>query len=148
MSANRNDKVLLQAPFVPYQVSYGDGSSTMGDFSTENLTFGRTSIGRVTLGSDHDNEGLFVGAASLLGLGHANLSLPSQVGRIFGGRFSYCLSDSQAGSTSSSSTHIFGDAALPAPYRAAVFAPMVANPKLGTLYYVQLVGISMGGRSR
>ncbi|XP_031495992.1 aspartyl protease family protein 2-like [Nymphaea colorata] len=127
-----------------YQVSYGDGSSTVGDFSTETLTFGRTSIGRVALGCGHDNEGLFVGAAGLLGLGHGDLSFPSQVGRIFGRRFSYCLSDRQAGSTPSS-TLIFGDAALPAPGRGAVFAPMVANPKLGTFYYVQLVGISVGG---
>ncbi|XP_031486879.1 aspartyl protease family protein 2-like [Nymphaea colorata] len=123
MSANGNDKVMLQAPFVHYQVSYGDRSSTMGDFSTENLTFGRTSIGRVTLGSDHNNEGLFVGTAGLLGLGYTDISFPSQVVRIFGRRFSYCLSDSQAGSTSSSSTLIFGDAVLP-------------------------VGINMGGRSR
>ncbi|KAF3772625.1 ASPARTIC PROTEASE IN GUARD CELL 1 protein [Nymphaea thermarum] len=127
-----------------YQVSYGDGSSTVGDFSTETLTFGRTSIGRIALGCGHDNEGLFVGAAGLLGLGHGDLSFPSQVGRIFGRRFSYCLSDRQAGSTPSS-TLIFGDAALPAPGRGAVFAPMVANPKLGTFYYVQLVGISVGG---
>lgn len=127
-----------------YQVSYGDGSFTVGDFSTETLTFGRTPVGRVALGCGHDNEGLFVGAAGLLGLGHGRLSFPSQVGRIFGQRFAYCLSDRQAGSTPSS-TLIFGDAALPAPGRAAVYAPMVANPKLGTFYYVEMVGISVGG---
>ncbi|CAI0555545.1 unnamed protein product [Linum tenue] len=52
-----------------YQVSYGDGSFTTGDFSTETLTFRRTRVARVAVGCGHDNQGLFVGAAGLLGLG-------------------------------------------------------------------------------
>uniref|UniRef100_A0A5K1DKX1 Xylanase inhibitor C-terminal domain-containing protein n=1 Tax=Nymphaea colorata TaxID=210225 RepID=A0A5K1DKX1_9MAGN len=68
-----------------------------------------------------------------------------RVGQIFSRRFSYCLSERQAGSTPSS-TLIIGDAALLAPSHCSVFAPMVVNPKLGTFYYVHLVGISVGGR--
>ncbi|KAL6193440.1 hypothetical protein ACLB2K_034524 [Fragaria x ananassa] len=45
-----------------YQVSYGDGSFTFDDFSTETLTFRRSKIPEVALGCGHDNEGLFVGA--------------------------------------------------------------------------------------
>ncbi|KAL6196557.1 hypothetical protein ACLB2K_032171 [Fragaria x ananassa] len=45
-----------------YQVSYGDGSFTFDDFSTETLTFRRSKIPKVALGCGHDNEGLFVGA--------------------------------------------------------------------------------------
>jgi hypothetical protein len=55
-----------------YQVSYGDGSITEGDFSTETLTFRRNKVPRVALGCGHDNEGLFVGAAGLLGLGRGS----------------------------------------------------------------------------
>ncbi|KAL6220224.1 hypothetical protein ACLB2K_007980 [Fragaria x ananassa] len=47
-----------------YQVSYGDGSFTFDDFSTETLTFRRSKIPKVALGCGHDNEGLFVGAVS------------------------------------------------------------------------------------
>ncbi|RYR44833.1 hypothetical protein Ahy_A08g041108 isoform A [Arachis hypogaea] len=62
-----------------YQVSYGDGSFTVGDFATETLTFRRrASVPRVALGCGHDNEGLFVGAAGLLGLGRGMLSFPTQ----------------------------------------------------------------------
>ncbi|CBI40559.3 unnamed protein product, partial [Vitis vinifera] len=52
-----------------YQVAYGDGSFTFGEFSTETLTFRGTRVPKVALGCGHDNEGLFVGAAGLLGLG-------------------------------------------------------------------------------
>ncbi|XP_031504766.1 aspartyl protease family protein 2-like [Nymphaea colorata] len=132
-----------------YQVSYGDGSFTVGDFSTETLAFRSATIGRVALGCGHDNEGLFAGAAGLLGLGRGDLSFPSQAGRIFGQRFSYCLADRQAGSTQGSSL-VFGDAALPPTGTGAaggtvIYTPMVTNPRLGTFYYVELAGISVGG---
>ncbi|XVE77287.1 hypothetical protein DITRI_Ditri13aG0050200 [Diplodiscus trichospermus] len=123
-----------------YQVSYGDGSVTFGDFSTETLTFRRTKVGSVALGCGHDNEGLFVGAAGLLGLGRGRLSFPSQTGRRFNRKFSYCLVDRSASSRPSSM--LFGDAAIP---RAALFTPLLTNPKLDTFYYLELLGISVGG---
>ncbi|XP_022759589.1 aspartyl protease family protein 2-like [Durio zibethinus] len=123
-----------------YQVSYGDGSVTFGDFSTETLTFRKTRVGSVALGCGHDNEGLFVGAAGLLGLGRGRLSFPSQTGRRFNMKFSYCLVDRSASSKPSSM--VFGDAAIP---RTALFTPLLTNPKLDTFYYVELLGISVGG---
>ncbi|GMI73646.1 hypothetical protein like AT1G01300 [Hibiscus trionum] len=123
-----------------YQVSYGDGSVTFGDFSTETLSFRRTSVGPVALGCGHDNEGLFVGAAGLLGLGRGRLSFPSQTASRFNRKFSYCLVDRSASSKPSSL--IFGDAAIP---RGALFTPLLTNPKLDTFYYVELLGISVGG---
>ncbi|EEF39053.1 Aspartic proteinase nepenthesin-1 precursor, putative [Ricinus communis] len=123
-----------------YQVSYGDGSFTFGDFSTETLTFRRTRVARVALGCGHDNEGLFVGAAGLLGLGRGRLSFPSQTGRRFNHKFSYCLVDRSASSKPSSM--VFGDSAVS---RTARFTPLVSNPKLDTFYYVELLGISVGG---
>lgn len=127
-----------------YQVSYGDGSFTVGEFSTETLTFRRTRVKNVALGCGHDNEGLFVGAAGLLGLGRGRLSFPSQAGRRFGRKFSYCLVDRSSASSrpSSSSSIVFGDSAVS---RSAVFTPLLTNPKLDTFYYVELTGISIGG---
>ncbi|XP_078431348.1 aspartyl protease family protein 2-like [Wolffia australiana] len=128
-----------------YQVSYGDGSVTAGEFSTETLTFSAgTRIGKVAFGCGHDNEGLFVAAAGLLGLGRGRLSFPSQVGRRFGRRFSYCLVDrtSLAPGGAGSSAIVFGSSAVPA---AAVFTRLLTNPSLDTFYYVELVGASVGG---
>ncbi|XP_057731660.1 aspartyl protease family protein 2-like [Arachis stenosperma] len=124
-----------------YQVSYGDGSFTVGDFATETLTFRRrASVPRVALGCGHDNEGLFVGAAGLLGLGRGMLSFPTQAGIRFNNKFSYCLVDRAASSKPSSM--VFGDLAVS---RAARFTPLLKNPKLDTFYYVELLGISVGG---
>ncbi|KAL6010781.1 hypothetical protein ACLOJK_001223 [Asimina triloba] len=131
VSACRNDTCL-------YQVSYGDGSYTVGEFVMETLTFGNSaSISNIALGCGHDNEGLFVGAAGLLGLGGGSLSFPSQVSA---SSFSYCLVDRDS---SSSSALMFGQS----PYsNGAVTAPLLRNQKLSTFYYVGLTGISVGGQ--
>lgn len=123
-----------------YQVSYGDGSFTVGEFSTETMTFRRNRVKNIALGCGHDNEGLFVGAAGLLGLGRGRLSFPSQAGPRFGRAFSYCLVDRSASSKPSSI--IFGSSAVS---RKAVFTPLISNPKLDTFYYIGLTGISVGG---
>lgn len=123
-----------------YQVSYGDGSFTFGEFSTETLTFRRIRVKNIALGCGHDNEGLFVGAAGLLGLGRGKLSFPNQAGRRFGNKFSYCLVDRSASSKPSSV--VFGESAVS---RTAVFTPLLTNPKLDTFYYLGLTGMSVGG---
>ncbi|KAI3703176.1 hypothetical protein L1987_73067 [Smallanthus sonchifolius] len=123
-----------------YQVSYGDGSFTVGEFSTETLTFRKTKVNNIAFGCGHDNEGLFVGAAGLLGLGRGKLSFPYQAGRQFGSKFSYCLVDRSMSAKPSSL--VFGNAAVS---RVARFTPLLNNPKLDTFYYVGLTGISVGG---
>lgn len=132
-----------------YQVSYGDGSITTGDFATETLSFRNGArIGRVALGCGHDNEGLFVAAAGLLGLGRGGLSFPSQAGRRSGRMFSYCLVDRTSSASSSNppraSSVVFGPSAVPRS-RPVAFTPMLRNPKMDTFYYVELTGISVGG---
>ncbi|KAK7314518.1 hypothetical protein VNO77_33044 [Canavalia gladiata] len=130
MSACRNGRCL-------YQVSYGDGSFTVGEYVTETVSFGNTgSISRVAIGCGHDNEGLFLGAAGLLGLGGGPLSLTSQ---IKASSFSYCLVDRDSGK---SSTLEF-NSPLPGD---SVTAPMLKNQKVNTFYYVQLTGMSVGGQ--
>ncbi|KAF3950627.1 hypothetical protein ACB098_04G081700 [Castanea mollissima] len=131
VSACRSNKCL-------YQVSYGDGSFTVGDFVTETLSFGNSgSINTVALGCGHDNEGLFVGAAGLLGLGGGPLSLTSQTKA---SSFSYCLVDRDSGR---SSTLEFNSAPPPD----SVTTSLLKNSKLDTFYYVGLAGMSVGGRA-
>ncbi|KAI3877345.1 hypothetical protein MKX03_026402 [Papaver bracteatum] len=122
-----------------YQVSYGDGSYTVGDFVTETLTFdnSKTTVEKISIGCGHDNEGLFIGSAGLLALGAGSLSFPSQVKA---SAFSYCLVDRDS---SSASTIQFGPEAQPAD---AITAPLLRNTRYPTFYYVGLSGISVGGQ--
>ncbi|XP_068642483.1 protein ASPARTIC PROTEASE IN GUARD CELL 1-like [Aristolochia californica] len=131
VTACRNDSCL-------YQVSYGDGSYTVGDFVTETITFGDSGPGvnNIAIGCGHDNQGLFVGAAGLLGLGGGSLSFPSQI-KVSG--FSYCLVDRDS---MSASTLQLGSGA-PA---GSVTAPLLRNRKFETFYYLGMTGISVGGR--
>ncbi|XP_060204139.1 aspartyl protease family protein 2-like [Lycium barbarum] len=125
-----------------YQVAYGDGSFTVGEFSTESFMFRKTSINDIAFGCGHDNEGLFVGAAGLLGLGKGKLSFPGQAGTRFGEKFSYCLADRTGSASSKPSYIVFGESAVT---KNTIFTPLLTNPKLDTFYYVELTGISVGG---
>ncbi|KAK7306949.1 hypothetical protein VNO77_39598 [Canavalia gladiata] len=118
-----------------YEVSYGDGSYTVGEFATETVTLGSASVNGVSIGCGHNNEGLFVGAAGLLGLGGGSLSFPAQLNAT---SFSYCLVDRDSDSAST----LEFDTPLP---RNAVTAPLRRNPELDTFYYLGLKGISVGG---
>ncbi|KAK9276001.1 hypothetical protein L1049_005532 [Liquidambar formosana] len=129
VSECRNDTCL-------YEVSYGDGSYTVGDFVTETITFsGSASVDDIALGCGHNNEGLFVAAAGLLGLGGGSLSLPSQINA---SSLSYCLVNRDSDSAST----LEFDSPLPPN---AVTAPLLRNPQLDTFYYVGLTGLSVGG---
>jgi hypothetical protein len=126
----RNDHCL-------YQVAYGDGSYTVGDLVTETLSFGNSgAVNDVALGCGHENEGLFVGAAGLLGLGGGPLSLTSQ---IKASSFSYCLVDRDS---SKSSTLEFNSV----PPGDSVTTALLRNSKIRTFYYVGLTGMSVGGQ--
>ncbi|XP_062192609.1 protein ASPARTIC PROTEASE IN GUARD CELL 1-like [Phragmites australis] len=121
-----------------YEVAYGDGSYTVGDFATETLTLGDSQpVSNVAIGCGHDNEGLFVGAAGLLALGGGPLSFPSQISAT---TFSYCLVDRDS---PSASTLQFGDGVGDAD---TVTAPLLRSPRSNTFYYVALSGISVGGQ--
>ncbi|CAH8391880.1 unnamed protein product [Eruca vesicaria subsp. sativa] len=132
VSACRADKCL-------YQVSYGDGSFTVGDYATDTVTFGSNGnkVNDVALGCGHDNEGLFTGAAGLLGLGGGGLSMTNQIKAT---SFSYCLVDRDSGKSSSldfNSVRAGDDDAT---------APLLRNAKVDTFYYVGLSGFTVGGQ--
>ncbi|KAL6569635.1 hypothetical protein OROMI_014149 [Orobanche minor] len=127
-----------------YNITYGDGSFASGKLSTETLTFGRTNVSNVALGCGDDNEGLFAGAAGLLGLGRGELSFPIQIRDRFPRIFSYCVADRYNSSSSKRSSILFGDSAVS---RNTTFTPMLTNSVsyMSTFYYVGLEGISVGG---
>ncbi|KAH6797238.1 Eukaryotic aspartyl protease family protein [Perilla frutescens var. hirtella] len=130
VSACRTDACL-------YQVSYGDGSYTVGNFATDTVSFGTSgSVPNVAIGCGHHNEGLFAGAAGLLGLGGGSLSLPSQIKAT---SFSYCLVNRD--STSSSTLEF--NSARPTD---SVLAPLLRNSLINTYHYVGLTGINVGGQ--
>ncbi|KAK9051109.1 hypothetical protein SSX86_027735 [Deinandra increscens subsp. villosa] len=119
-----------------YEVSYGDGSYTVGDFVTETVTLeGSTAVENIAIGCGHNNEGLFVGAAGLIGLGGGPLSFPSQINAT---SYSYCLVDRDSDSASTL------DFNSPIPHD-AVSAPLLRSNKLDTFFYVGLRGISVAG---
>ncbi|XP_031249569.1 protein ASPARTIC PROTEASE IN GUARD CELL 1-like [Pistacia vera] len=118
-----------------YEVSYGDGSYTVGDLVTETITLGSAKVHNVAIGCGHNNEGLFIGAAGLLGLGGGSLSFPSQINAT---SFSYCLVDRDSDSAST----LEFDAPLP---HNAVTTPLLRNPELDTFYYLGVTGLSVGG---
>ncbi|KAL5993388.1 Protein ASPARTIC PROTEASE IN GUARD CELL 2 [Asimina triloba] len=123
-----------------YEVSYGDGSYTMGTLALETLTFGQTTVLNVAIGCGHRNRGLFVGAAGLLGLGGGSMSLVGQLGGQTGGAFGYCLVS--RGSQSYGSL-VFGRDSLPV---GATWVPLLRNPRAPSFYYVGLMGLGVGGQ--
>ncbi|KAL8218097.1 hypothetical protein R6Q57_021470 [Mikania cordata] len=109
----------------------------VGNFVTETVTFGRLgSVQKVALGCGHDNKGLLVGAAGLLGLGGVSLPLPLQIKAM---SFSYCLVDRDSRMASNLEFNF-------APPTNSVTAPLLRNTKITTYLYVGLTGISVGGR--
>jgi hypothetical protein len=79
-----------------------------------------------------ETEGVF-------GLGQGPISLPSQLGKKFGKKFSYCLVHWRSNETSSL---YFGDAAVPKGQ--VQYTPIVPNSKFPSFYYVRVLGISVG----
>ncbi|KAL8134981.1 hypothetical protein AgCh_009849 [Apium graveolens] len=118
-------------------VDYGDGSITVGDLATETVSFGRSgTVSNVAIGCGHENQGLFTGAAGLIGLGCTALSLPSQINAK---TISYCLVNRDS---VDSSTLEFNSVSP----TDSVKAPLLKNIKLPTFFYVGMSGISVGDK--
>ncbi|KAI3761758.1 hypothetical protein L1987_52180 [Smallanthus sonchifolius] len=75
-----------------YGIQYGDQSFSVGFFGKEKLTLtSKDVIDDFYFGCGQNNQGLFGGAAGLIGLGRAKLSIVSQTATKYGKVFSYCL---------------------------------------------------------
>uniref|UniRef100_A0A0A0LS14 Peptidase A1 domain-containing protein n=1 Tax=Cucumis sativus TaxID=3659 RepID=A0A0A0LS14_CUCSA len=131
------DEAACDANSCIYEVEYGDGSFTVGELATETFSFRHSnSIPNLPIGCGHDNEGLFVGAAGLIGLGGGAISLSSQLEAT---SFSYCLVDLDS---ESSSTLDF-NADQPSD---SLTSPLVKNDRFPTFRYVKVIGMSVGGK--
>ncbi|XP_023542065.1 protein ASPARTIC PROTEASE IN GUARD CELL 2-like [Cucurbita pepo subsp. pepo] len=122
-----------------YEVSYGDGSYTKGTLALETLTIGQVTVRDMAIGCGHTNQGMFIGAAGLLGLGGGSMSFVGQLGGQTGGAFSYCLVSRGIGSTG---TLDFGRGAMPV---GATWISLVRNPNAPSFYYIGLAGVGVGG---
>ncbi|KAF3777336.1 hypothetical protein EJ110_NYTH42634 [Nymphaea thermarum] len=128
----------LQRP-APHQ------STTSGYLSSETFTLGSTSFENVGFGCGTMNSGFNEGAG-LVGLNRGRLSLISQLGASVGYQFSYCLSGLESGS-SGSSRLVFGpSSSLLSSSAGAITLPLLINSRNPDFYFVDLEGISVGGK--
>lgn len=139
-----------------YTYSYGDGSHTTGDLSSETFTMGieenNISLKNIVFGCGHVNGGRFGRSQSgLIGLGGGTLSFVSQLDESLGKKFSYCLVPLTPSRWSNTSSNVssagiisFGDdAAVAGEGLATTTTPMVDRDP-STFYYLTLEAISVG----
>ncbi|KAI3758153.1 hypothetical protein L6452_05705 [Arctium lappa] len=91
-SATGNQPGCTSSSTCVYGIQYGDQSFSVGFFGKEKLTLtSKDVIDDFYFGCGQNNQGLFGGAAGLLGLGRDKLSIVSQSAQKYGKVFSYCL---------------------------------------------------------
>ncbi|XP_012837359.1 PREDICTED: aspartic proteinase CDR1-like [Erythranthe guttata] len=125
-----------------YYVSYGDGSTFLGNIAVETFTIGEASgtFPEVVFGCGNFNYGTFEESMSgIVGLGGGSSSILRQLGTSIGSKFSYCLTsfDSNVSSKISfgSNAVVKGDKVMSTPLKKGAS---------DTFYTVTLKGISVG----
>ncbi|KAL3616274.1 hypothetical protein CASFOL_039664 [Castilleja foliolosa] len=125
-----------------YEYTYGDGTDISGTMAIENITIGDITVPNIIIGCTHKAQGLITENLEdgVLGLGGGSVSVMSQSGGLIGGMFSYCLGDSTKGGwlEFGRSNHIPKDNNI-------TWATLIHNPKQPSFYYIDLVGLSVGG---
>ncbi|KAF8020187.1 hypothetical protein BT93_G0780 [Corymbia citriodora subsp. variegata] len=123
-----------------YAIQYGDSSTSVGFFATENLTISPTDvIDNFEFGCGEANQGLFGEVAGLIGLSDDNISFVEQTATKYGKYFSYCLPST----TSSTGYLTFGKD--PGASSSVSFTPISKVPESSEFYGISIVGISVGG---
>lgn len=123
-----------------YGIQYGDSSFSVGFFSRERLTVTPTDVvDNFLFGCGQNNQGLFNGAAGLLGLGRHPISFVQQTSQKYQKKFSYCLP-----STTSAVGHLsFGSAAVASRY--VKYTPFSTISRGASFYGLDITGISVAG---
>uniref|UniRef100_A0A2P2MFB1 Uncharacterized protein MANES_16G132600 n=1 Tax=Rhizophora mucronata TaxID=61149 RepID=A0A2P2MFB1_RHIMU len=121
-----------------YVIQYGDSSFSLGYLGSERLTLTSTDVfDNFLFGCGQNNQGLYGGAAGILGLGRDKMSLVSQTAQKYKKIFSYCLP-----STSSSDGFlIFGGWAS----ECLKYTPISTISAEPSFYGIDFTGISVGG---
>ncbi|MBA0622529.1 hypothetical protein Godav_008062 [Gossypium davidsonii] len=123
-----------------YGIQYGDSSFSVGIFAKEKLTLTSTDVfDDFLFGCGQNNQGLFGGAAGLIGLGRDKLSLPSQTASKYKKYFSYCLPSS----ASSTGFLSFGYGGVS---KFVKFTTLTTLSQGASFYGIDIVGISVGGK--
>ncbi|XP_043725196.1 aspartyl protease family protein At5g10770-like [Telopea speciosissima] len=125
-----------------YQVTYGDGSYSQGDYVTDTLTLSSSDVfPNFEFGCGQNNQGLFGTTDGLLGLGRNEISMVSQTAQTYGKLFSYCLPSS----TSSTGFLAFGSQAGSSSSNAQ-YTPLLTDSNYPSFYFLNMTGISVGGQ--
>ncbi|KAL3691267.1 hypothetical protein R1sor_004918 [Riccia sorocarpa] len=141
--------ILVCDPTCQYTYSYGDNSTTVGDFSSETVWTkdgaGRDlNISNFLFGCGLGNAGLYEEINGLVGLGRGPLSFPSQIAPNLdnNNKFSYCfVLNTNANDTS---PILFGADAVPTGTISTTPISSIAD-FVSTFYFVNLNDISVGG---
>lgn len=135
-----------------YEYSYSDGSISSGFFARETTTF-NTSTGKrvkyrnLAFGCGFAASGpsvtgpSFNGAQGVIGLGLGSISFPSQLGRKFANKFSYCLMDYTLSPTPTSYLLIGGGGNT----TEKSFTPFILNNLTSTFYYIGIEYVAVDG---
>ncbi|XP_074588190.1 aspartyl protease family protein At5g10770-like [Curcuma longa] len=124
-----------------YGVAYGDGSQSVGFYSSDALALTPADVvPRFLFGCGQDNEGLFGRAAGILGLGGGRPSLVAQTMNKYNGVFGYCL----PASASDAGYLAFGKSGITNP--TVKYTNMLTDAKTPTFYFLNLTGISVSGQ--
>ncbi|XP_058200886.1 aspartyl protease family protein At5g10770-like [Rhododendron vialii] len=115
-------------------------SSSVGFLGYEKLTITPSDVfPNFIFGCGRNNQNPFNAAAGLLGLSRDPLSAVSQTASKYGNYFSYCLP-----TPTSTGTLTFGKRGTTS--KNIKFTPSPVNPKAPSFYFVDLIGIKVGGR--
>ncbi|KAK7303475.1 hypothetical protein RJT34_14382 [Clitoria ternatea] len=133
-----------------YKASYGDTSFSIGYLSQDVLTLTPSQApSSFVYGCGQDNQGLFGKASGILGLANDKLSLLSQLSDKYGHAFSYCLPTSFSSPNSSKEGFLsIGTSSLTSPPSSSSykFTPLLKNPKIPSLYFLDLTSITVAGK--
>lgn len=143
-----------------YEYSYSDGSLSSGFYARETTTF-NTSTGKrvkyknLAFGCGFEASGpsitgpSFNGAQGVIGLGLGSISFPSQLGRKFANKFSYCLMDYTLSPTPTSYLLIGGgnggsERSSVNPTKKS-YTPLILNNVTSTFYYIGIEYVAIDG---
>ncbi|ESQ51327.1 hypothetical protein EUTSA_v10017857mg [Eutrema salsugineum] len=126
----------------PYEMNYGGGGYSQGNYAKETVTLLSTSgqpfvMNETTIGCAHNSSGFHTTASGIVGLDWGPSSLISQMGENFLGLFSYCFSGKGTSKIN------FGGNAIVAG-DGTVATNMFSNKEQPQYYYLNLDAISVG----
>lgn len=129
-----------------YAYVYTDLSQTTGTFVYDTIAMESAASSRgstmqitnVAFGCGMNNSGPSItNVAGVMGLGQGPLSFASQIGHIYGNKFSYCFTSFFH--RKSTSSLVFGDDRVGARLQSPLqFAPLVSSPVADTFYHLQI----------